>query len=136
MFVFIYAIAFLFGGCGGGGELLVVSFDSAETHRETLRYKLVSDRTVQLELESSKQGANRNKPQTISEKLEMVIAYKGVDINSYGQSRVEGVCESAKVARISLSDKKTEKKDNKHSTHDSICAQLPNGVSDLYGAVI
>ncbi len=77
-------------------ELLAVEFEP----EKTLRYKLVSERDISLELKSDDpRMAERNKPQTMAEKLELVIAYKPVEVDPFGVTVIEARCESAKVTR-------------------------------------
>jgi hypothetical protein len=89
-------------GCDQGerGELLTVDFKEASI----LRYKLVSERNTEVNLDStgSASKSGKNKPQKMSEKLELVIAYRPVVIDPYGLSTIEGTCESARVTRKSL----------------------------------
>ncbi len=86
-------------GCQPGQEkeLLVVDF-KADT---TLRYKLISERNVNIDLDPTGVASKgkKSKPQKIYEKLEMVIAYKPVELNPYGLSTISASCESAKVTR-------------------------------------
>jgi len=81
-------------------ELLAVNFNEGTV----LRYKLVSARDVKVNLDStgSASKARKSKPQKMSEKLELVIVYKPVELDPYGLSTIEGRCESAKVTRTTL----------------------------------
>jgi hypothetical protein len=78
-------------------ELLVVEF-KADT---TLRYKLVSERNISIDLDPTGVATKgkKSKPQEIHEKLEMVIAYTPVELDPYGLSTISATCESAKVTR-------------------------------------
>jgi hypothetical protein len=82
-------------------EFLVVSFDPAETKKESLRYRLISERKTEISLDSSAKKSKKNKPHKSSERLELVIAYTPVEIDPYGLTIVEGICESAKAKRTS-----------------------------------
>ena len=82
-------------------EFLVVSFDPVETKKESLRYRLISERKTEISLGSSGKETKKNKPHKSSERLELVIAYKPVEIDPYGLTTVEGICESAKAKRTS-----------------------------------
>jgi len=82
-------------------ELFVVSFNPAETKKESLRYRLISNRTAIISLGDSGKKSAKSKPQRTTERLELVIVYKPVDIKPYGQTTIEGFCESAKVKRTS-----------------------------------
>jgi len=74
--------------------LLAVEF-APET---TLRYRLVSERDITLELKSD-DPQMKDKPQKMSEKLELVMAYKPIQVDPFGVTIIEGKCESAKVTR-------------------------------------
>jgi hypothetical protein len=69
-------------------ELLAVEFKPDTT----LRYKFVSARDVTLEVQTGD-------PQTMAEKLELVIAYRPVEVDPLGMTVIEAKCESAKVTR-------------------------------------
>jgi len=81
-------------------ELLSVDFSEGTV----LRYKLVSARDVEVNLDSTGSAlkGDKSKPQKMSEKVVFVIAYKPVEFDPYGLSTIEGRCESAKVTRTSL----------------------------------
>ncbi|MFA6175267.1 MAG: DUF6263 family protein [Phycisphaerae bacterium] len=80
-----------------------------------LKYKFVSERNVSLDLDPSgkysKGGKSSGSAQQISEKLEMEIAYKPVEIDPYGYSLIEAQCTNAKVTRASSSGKAQNKQD-------------------------
>ncbi|RLB88569.1 MAG: hypothetical protein DRH10_07385 [Deltaproteobacteria bacterium] len=78
-------------------DLLSVDF----SERTLLRYKLVSSRDIEINFDSAG-SAGKSRPQKMSEKLELVIAYKPVELDPYGLSTIEGRCESAKVSRTSV----------------------------------
>ncbi len=97
-------IVFAFAGCQqaelGTTELLSVDFNEGAI----LRYKLVSARDVEVKLDSTGSAGKtrKSKPQKMTEKLVLVIAYKPVAIDPYGLSTIEARCESAKVTRTSF----------------------------------
>jgi hypothetical protein len=95
-------IVFAFAGCRQSEttELLAVDFNEGTV----LRYKLVSARDVEVNLGStgSSSKARKSKPQKMTEKLVLVIAYKPVAIDPYGLSTIEARCESAKVTRTAF----------------------------------
>jgi len=99
-----FIVSFL-TGCQQVGvkDLLVVDFKDDTT----LRYKLVSERDIELNLDSTDSGSKsrQGKVQKMKEKLELVIAYKPIDIDPYGLTTIKAVCESAKVTRRSFSGK-------------------------------
>jgi len=76
-----------------------------------LRYKLVSSRDIDINLDStgSSTKGGKSKAQKMSEKLELVIAYKAVELDPYGLSTIEGKCESAKVTRTSVAREFSER---------------------------
>ena len=78
-------------------ELLTVDFNDSRT----LRYKFVSARDITIDWEPSKTEAEQGRPSLVksSESLEMVVAYTPVEINPYGLSTIEAICESVKVRR-------------------------------------
>ena len=94
------------GGRSGRRELLVVDFKPDTT----LRYKLTSYRDITLELKSADpRMKDKNKPQTMSEKLELVIAYNPVEVDPFGITTIEGKCESAKVTRKTFTSRAAQK---------------------------
>jgi hypothetical protein len=83
-------------------ELLVVEFKPAAP----LKYKLISQRDITLELESSDPRVkDKNKPQKMSEKLEMDVVYRPLEVDPFGVTTVKGECKSAKVTRQSFTGK-------------------------------
>ena len=87
-------------------ELLVVEFKPDTV----LEYKLVSEREITLDLLSDDPKMQaKNKPQKMSEKLELVIAYKPLEIDPFGLTTIEGTCKSAKVTRTSFTSKAASK---------------------------
>ncbi|MFA6186853.1 MAG: DUF6263 family protein [Phycisphaerae bacterium] len=80
-----------------------------------LKYKFVSERKVALDLDPSgkysKSGKASGSEQQISEKLEMEIVYKPVEVDPYGYSIIEAQCTKAKVSRSSSTGKIQAKKD-------------------------
>lgn len=95
-------------GCGESDrrELLIVDFKPDTT----MRYKLTSYRDIALELKSNDpKMKGKNKPQIMSEKLELVIAYNPVEVDPFGITTIEGKCESAKVTRKTFTDRAAPK---------------------------
>jgi len=92
------------GGCRQeqGSEFLLVNFKLGTI----LRYKLVSERNVEFDFGSS--DATKDSARKTSEKLELVIAYKPIEIDPVGLTTIEGFCESAKVRRATLTGKKAK----------------------------
>ena len=93
-------------GCREGAkkEFLVVEFKPDTP----LEYKFVSERNITLDLKTADpKMAGRSKPQTMSEKLELVILYEPVEVDPYGLTTIKGTCKSAKVTRKSFTGKST-----------------------------
>jgi hypothetical protein len=86
-------------GCleGGAREFFVVDFEP----EAALKYKLVSERQIEVDFNSSPSKASSGKTQKVQEKLELVIDYKPVEPDPYGLTTIEAVCRSAKVTRSS-----------------------------------
>ena len=100
----VTSVLFTLAGCVAPEqkELLVVEFKKDNV----LEYRLVSEREITLDLQSDDPKMQaKNKPQKMSEKLEMVIAYKPVEVDPYGLTTIEGTCKSAKVTRKSFTSK-------------------------------
>ncbi len=97
---------FALAGCQvGPKEFFVVDFKE----NSALRYQLVSERDIELNLgeaETTKKSRNQ-KPQKMSDKLKLVIAYKPIKVDPYGLTTIEATCESVEVTRISFTGKKT-----------------------------
>ena len=83
------------------GNLLSVDFPSDAP----LRYKLTSDRNVELNFDPGgtlSKGKDAGQLQTMTEKLDMVVAYKAIKTSDTGTT-VEVTFESVAVARSSMS---------------------------------
>ena len=89
----VSAVLLSLAGCQPAAkEYLVVDFKP----QKPLTYKLISQRDVQLKLDST----GKSKPEVISEKLEMIVSYRPVGIvDGYGQKTIEANCISAKATR-------------------------------------
>jgi hypothetical protein len=93
-------------GCQvGPKEYFVVNFKE----NSALRYQLVSERDIELNLEGggTAKKSRRQKTQKMSEKLKLVIVYKPIKVDPYGLTTIEATCESAEVTRKSFTGKKT-----------------------------
>lgn len=70
-----------------------------------LKYQFVCERQVAVNLDPSgrhsKGGKDADKTQNTTEKLEMEIVYKPVEIDPYGYTEIEATCNLAKVTRTS-----------------------------------
>lgn len=78
------------------GELAVVNFE--ENH--PLRYRMTSARETLIDLTGG--GAERSQPQTMTERLEVVMVYTPVEVDPFGLTTITATCESAKVTRTSF----------------------------------
>lgn len=98
---------FVLAGCQvGPKEYLVVDFKE----NSVLRYQLVSERNIELNLgvSNTTTKTRKQKPQKMSEKLSLVIAYKPIKVDPYGLTTIEATCESAEVTRKSFTGKKNK----------------------------
>jgi len=85
------------------GNLLSVEFPSDAP----LRYKLTSDRNIELNFDPGgtlSKGKNAGQIQTITEKLDMLVAYKAIKTSETGTT-VEATFENVAVARSSMTGK-------------------------------
>jgi hypothetical protein len=98
-------VIFSMSGCGTplkrGDNLLVVNFQQ----NKTLRYQMVSSRTLNFELKSSATDKKQSENQKTEESLELVMAYKPLKVNPFGLTQIECTCESAKVNRSAQAGK-------------------------------
>jgi len=98
------AVACILSGCqkSGSRQLLVVDFKPDTT----LTYRLTSHRDITLELKSEDpKMKGKNTSQTMSEELELVIAYTPLEVDPFGITTIQGKCRSAKVTRRSFTGK-------------------------------
>ena len=104
LLTFIFLASFIFAvGCGkpSGSILLNVDFDEDKP----LTYRFVTNRDVVLELAGEDAGKNSSNEQSTTEGLEMVIAYKPLGTDVYGNITVQAECQSAKVTRKSFTNR-------------------------------
>ena len=99
-------------GCNGaasGGKLLSVNFQRGQT----LRYKFVSSREIDIDWGPTKSGAGpgENKVDKSSESMEMVVAYTPIEIEPCGLTTIKATCESVKTRRHSRTGQRVSKKD-------------------------
>lgn len=91
-------------------QLLSVDFEP----NVPLDYKFVSERQILLDLDPSakaSKGNNRDVTENMSEKLEMEVVFRPVEVNPYGLTTIEATCKSAKVTRTGISAKSTGRSD-------------------------
>jgi len=94
----------LLAGCQRPAEqkqFLTVDFQQGQT----LRYKFVSNKDIELNWDPSKDPKTANMITKAAERLEMVIAYRPVKIEPLGLTTIEARCESVKVRRSKLKKK-------------------------------
>lgn len=117
-------------------ELSTTDLLSVDFSEDTLlRYKLVSSRDIKINLDStgSASKGRKSKPQKMSEKLVLVIAYRPVELDPYGLSTIEARCESAKVTRTSLVRKSSERDAAESLTGQTFTFQItPTGGIEDY----
>jgi hypothetical protein len=87
-------------GCAGAvreRELLTVDFQEGQT----LRYQFVSSRDIEIDWDPTASGPKppKDKVNKSSESMIMVVAYRPVEVDSYGLTTVEAKCESVRVQR-------------------------------------
>lgn len=82
-----------------------------------LKYKFVCERQSALDLDPSdrsgkgRESAKSGRVQNTTERLEMEIVYKPIEVDPYGYSVIEATCNSAKVTRESLSGRNWSRPD-------------------------
>jgi hypothetical protein len=88
-------------GIKGKRELLSVDFKEGQI----LRYKQVSDREINLDFDPTHRisKGSSGSVQNITEKLEMVVAYKPVKVDANGFAVVEAIFEKVTPSRTSMS---------------------------------
>lgn len=109
----VAAFLSLLSGCGestkgtsASGEinlnqpLLAVDFVPGEV----IRYNMVSEREIVLKLEGDEKS-RKQPPQTMNEKLNLVIAYEAAELDPYGLSTIKATVEKASVTRTSFTNK-------------------------------
>ena len=97
----------MLSGCNGTvsrGKLLTVDFQKGQT----LRYKFVSSRNINVDLGQAAKASKANK---FSESMEMVVAYTPIKIDPYGLTTIKATCESVKTMRSLSKGRRTTKKD-------------------------
>jgi len=79
------------------GVLLTVDFKAGQT----LRYKFVSSREITIEWDTTAAKSRSGRPVSdkSTESLEIIMAYKTIEVDPYGLTKIQATCESVKVAR-------------------------------------
>jgi len=99
-------------GCKGVAtekELLTVDFQKGQT----LRYKFVSSRDVDIDWDLTKSVSRSGKSRVdkSSEAMDMVVAYRPIEVDPYGLTTIEATCESVKIKRSSSAGRRVARKD-------------------------
>lgn len=101
--IVVVCLCIIIGGCQEQRQSqnwLLVSFEK----NVPVTYHFVSDRQITIDLTTS-DTSKKSKPQTMSEKLDMVITYTPTDVDPFGLTTLVAKCQSVKVTRSSLSGK-------------------------------
>jgi hypothetical protein len=80
--------------------LLVVNFEQ----NKPLRYQMTSERKTLIDL-TGEGGTRQSKPQTMNERMDLVMVYTPVEVDPFGLTTLKVTCESAKVTRTAFSGK-------------------------------
>jgi hypothetical protein len=109
--IFILAAGVILGGCVPGAkdrETLTVDFEKDKV----LRYEFLSNRQTYVDWGPSKNPVPpKKRPAEYTEFMQLVIAYKPIEVNPYGLSVIEAKCESASVNRTKRGGKESSKTD-------------------------
>ena len=110
---------------------LLVSFEKDVP----ITYRMVSERETEIDLTSG-DPKKKSRPQTTTEKLELVIVYTPVVVDPFGLSTLKVECDSVKVTRSGFSGKKSASDAMESLTGKSFTLNLtPTGkmadISDL-----
>jgi hypothetical protein len=104
-------LAFLAGCNGAAGEKSLLTVDFQQD--QSLRYKFVSSRDIEVDWGTVKSGTRRGQQQVdkSSESMSMVVAYTPVKADPYGLTTIEATCESVKVKRSAPKGPQTAQRD-------------------------
>ena len=102
----IAGCALCFAGCQESAKSpqdnwLLVSFEK----NVPITYRMVSERETEIDLTTG-DPKKKSKPQTITEKLELVVVYTPVEVDPFGLSTLKVECKSATVSRSGFSGKR------------------------------
>jgi len=114
-----------------GDSWLLVSFEKDVP----ITYQMVSERKTEIDLTTGN-AKKKSRPQTITEKLELVMVYTPIEVDPFGLSTLKVECKSAKVTRSGFSGKQTASDAMEKLTGNSFTLKLtPTGqiadISDL-----
>ena len=98
------AVCLCLAGCqeAAKSNWLLVSFEK----NVPVTYKLTSERTTRIDLTGG-DDSKKNRPQTMTESLEMVVTYTPTDVDPFGLTTIEAQCRSVKVKRSSMSGRQS-----------------------------
>lgn len=83
-------------------RLLLVSF----VEDEPITYQMTAERETEIDLTTG-DPSKKSKPQFTTEKLELLMVYKPVDVNPFGLTTIEVTCKKANVTRSGFSGNKS-----------------------------
>ncbi|MBL7214682.1 MAG: hypothetical protein ISS71_03275 [Phycisphaerae bacterium] len=106
LYSWIVVVCLCMAGCQRQNRLssqnwLLVNFQK----NVPITYQFTSDRQITIDLTSGSSG-KKTKPQTMSEKLDMVITYTPTEVDPFSLTTLVAECRSVEVTRSSLSGKK------------------------------
>ncbi|MHC5082981.1 MAG: hypothetical protein ACYTET_03455 [Planctomycetota bacterium] len=85
-------------------DVLLIDFEEGVP----VTYKMVAERKTKIDLTSG-DPKKKSKPQTMTEKLELVMVYTPTQVDPFGETVIEAKCDSAKVTRSSFTGKRNAK---------------------------
>jgi len=136
LWLIIVGCVLCFAGCQDSAKSpqdnwLLVSFEK----NVPITYRMVSERETEIDLTTG-DASKKSRPQTTTEKLELVMVYTPVEVDPFGLSTLKVECKSAKVTRSGFSGKRTAADATEKLTGNSFTLKLtPTGkiadISDL-----
>jgi len=109
---FAVVVLSVLAGCNGiaaDKQLLTVDFQEGQT----LQYKFVSSREIEVELDTTKSVSKSDKRSASksSESMEIVIGYIPIEVDPYGLTTIKATCKSVKVTRSKGPSRRAGRKD-------------------------
>jgi len=112
--IYVILTLIFFAGCNGGveqkapvgKELLSVDFQE----NQTLRYKFVSRRDIELNWGQMQRGDKKAAPKIDKsfESFEIIVAFSPIKVDPYSLSTIKATCESVKIQRRGLRGPRTD----------------------------
>jgi hypothetical protein len=98
--IFTLVVLGVLAGCNGAvveKELVTVDFQKGQT----LRYKFVSSRDIEINWGKVEGGSKRgqDKIEGFQESMHMVVAYSPIEVKPYGLTTIKATCESVRIKR-------------------------------------